>query len=304
MDADNMATAAIAVPDTNAPKPIVRLGIAPTTLDEGWRLAQMFAKSDLVPKNFRSRPEDIMVAIQYGLEIGLPPMAALSSIAVVNGRASLWGDGFLAVLMSSPLYADHDEYYEVTVTKGTDPVTKTPLVATERRDRLSAEELKQDSTLAVCTFWRHGKKTPVTRTFSIAQAKKAGLWGKAGPWQEYGDRMLSMRARGFAGRDGFPDLLRGIKTAEEVLDTPPDIDVTPIAVAPAAPVKPAGYDDWTADLVAAAENGDAKLTEAWKGAQPFHRHYLMASEPASWESLKARALSVDQAVAQVQEVAQ
>jgi hypothetical protein len=251
-----MATAAIAVPDPTAPRPIVRLGIAPTTLDEGWRLAQMFAKSELVPKNFRGRPEDIMVAIQYGLEIGLPPMAALSSIAVINGRASLWGDGFIAVLMSSPLYADHDEYYEVTVTKGTDPVTKAPITAVERRDRLSADDLKADTTLAVCTFWRHGKKTPVTRTFSIAQAKKASLWGKARPWQEYGDRMLSMRARGFAGRDAFPDLLRGIKTAEEVMDTPPDIDVTPLAVVPAAPVKPEGYDAWLAELLAGAAKGE------------------------------------------------
>jgi hypothetical protein len=32
--------------------------------------------------------------------------------------------------------------------------------------------------------------------------------------------MLAMRARGFAARDAFPDLLRGIRTAEEVLDTP------------------------------------------------------------------------------------
>jgi hypothetical protein len=272
-----------AKPAASVPQPIVRLGIAPTTLEEGWRLAQMFAKSELVPKAFRGRPEDIMVCIQYGLEIGLPPMAALSSIAVINGRASLWGDGFIAVLMSSPLYEDHDEYYEVSGV---------------RKDRLTADDLKQDATTAVCTFWRQGKRTPVTRAFSIAQAKKAGLWGKAGPWQEYGDRMLSMRARGFAGRDAFPDLLRGIKTAEEVMDTPPDIDVRPIAVAaPAAPARPEGYDAWVSGLVAAANGGNAALSAAWKIASAAQRRYMLETDPASWDSLKARADSVDQQAA-------
>jgi hypothetical protein len=109
--------------------------------------------------------------------------------------------------MASPLYRDHDEYYEVDG---------------ERRDGLVAADFAKDETGAVCTFWRQGKQLPVTRRFSIGHAKKAGLWGKAGPWQNYPDRMMLQRARGFAGRDTFPDLLRGIKTAEEALDIAPD----------------------------------------------------------------------------------
>jgi len=188
-----------------------RLGIAPTSVEEGWRLAQMMAKSELVPKGFRGRPEDVIVAIQMGVEIGLAPMQALQSIAVINGRPGVWGDGLLALIMASSVYADHDEYYEVN---------------NERRDRLTAEDLKQDTTCAVCTFVRRGKATPLTRRFSVAQAKKAGLVGKAGPWVEYPDRMLSMRARSFAARDCFPDVLRGVRTAEELRDNPLDEDVT------------------------------------------------------------------------------
>jgi hypothetical protein len=73
-------------------------------------------------------------------------------------------------------------------------------------------------------FIRKGKATPIERRFSVGQARKANLLGKAGPWQEYPDRMLAMRARSFAGRDAFPDLLRGIRTAEEVLDMPADAE--------------------------------------------------------------------------------
>lgn len=192
----------------------VRLGLLPTSIEEGWRLAQMMAKSELVPKAFRNRPEDILVAIQMGTEIGFAPMQALQSIAVINGRPGVWGDGFLALIMASPHYQDHDEYYEV---------------GGQRRDGLTEPDLKDPTTAAVCTFWRRGKQTPITRRFSVAQAKTAGLLGKDGPWQTHRDRMLQMRARGFAGRDGFPDVLRGISPAEELRDVP----MPAIAAAPA-----------------------------------------------------------------------
>jgi hypothetical protein len=199
---DTTTNAALA-PAPPAAKTPVRIGVSPTSLDEGWRLATMMAKSELVPKAFRNHPEDVLVAIQLGTEIGLAPMQALQSIAVINGRPSIWGDGFLALIMASPLYRDHDEYYEVDG---------------QRVDGLNADALKQDTTTAVCTFYRRGKAEPVTRRFTVAQAKKAQLLGKDGPWQTYPDRMLLMRARSWAGRDCFPDLLRGIRTAEEALD--------------------------------------------------------------------------------------
>jgi hypothetical protein len=203
------STATALAPAAPASKTPARIGVAPTTLDEGWRLAQMMAKSDLVPKAFRGKPEDVLVAIQLGTEIGFAPMQALQSIAVINGKPSVYGDGFLALIMASPLYRDHAEYYEIDA---------------GRVERLTADDLKQDSTAAVCTFWRKGKPEPVTRRFTIGQAKKAQLFGKEGPWQLYPDRMLLMKARSWAGRDCFPDLLRGIRTAEEALDERETID--------------------------------------------------------------------------------
>lgn len=190
----------------------VRMGLAPTTLDEAWRMSQFMANSEMVPKQYQQKPADVLVAIQYGMELGFAPMQALQSIAVINGRPSVWGDGILALIMSSQHYRDHDEYFEVAVQDGQQWVM-------QRRDGLTAEDLKSDNTKAVCSFWRHGKQTPVTRRFSVAQAKKAALLGKQGPWQNYPDRMMSMRARGFAARDAFPDVLRGIKTPEEAMDT-------------------------------------------------------------------------------------
>ena len=55
-------------------------------------------------------------------------------------------------------------------------------------------------------------------TFTVGDAIRAGLWKKAGPWTMYPKRMLQMRARSFALRDAFPDVLRGLVATEEVED--------------------------------------------------------------------------------------
>jgi hypothetical protein len=201
-----------------APVP-VRMGLAPQGIEEGWRLATLVAQSDIVPKDFRGKPHNVLIAMEMGLEIGIPWLQAVQGTAVINGRPGPYGDLFLAILMSSPIYVDHDEYYEVNVDG-----------AMVRRDGLVADDLKKDDTAAVCTFWRKGKERPVTRRFTMGQAKKAGLTSKTGPWQEYPERQLQMRARGFAGRDCFPDVLKGVKPAEELMDIP--IDETVIESAP------------------------------------------------------------------------
>jgi hypothetical protein len=118
-------------------------------------------------------------------------MQSLQNIAVVNGRPTVWGDAVVGLCRQSPVCKDIVETF------------------TGEGDKM----------IATCTAIRVGAE-PVARSFSVEDAKKAGLWGKAGPWQQYPKRMLQMRARGFAVRDAFPDVLRGLITAEEAADIP------------------------------------------------------------------------------------
>jgi hypothetical protein len=74
---------------------------------------------------------------------------------------------------------------------------------------------------ATCRVRRRGENTDTIRQFSVADAKKAGLWTRKGPWEHYPQRMLAMRARAFALRDGFADVLRGLSVAEEMADVKP-----------------------------------------------------------------------------------
>jgi hypothetical protein len=82
-----------------------------------------------------------------------------------------------------------------------------------------------------CEVTRKGEP-PQRRTFSVTDAKRAKLWGRTGPWSDYPDRMLQLRARGFALRDVFPDVLRNLVTREEAEDYRV---VEPVVVRPAFP---------------------------------------------------------------------
>jgi hypothetical protein len=94
----------------------------------------------------------------------------------------------------------------------------------------------------VCEAKRRGYPAPTVVRFSMADAKRAGLAGKAGPWTQYPGRMLTLRARGFALRNAFADALRGLITAEEAQDYPVVVEPQkPVTVTQAKPeATPAG----------------------------------------------------------------
>ena len=176
-------------------------GFAPVTLDEAMRFSDMLAKSQMVPKAYQGKPEDVLVAIQWGRELGLAPLQALQNIACINGKPSVYGDAAMALVQASAVCEDIEEYFE---NEGS------------------------PNPVAVCVAKRKGR-SPVTVKFSVEDAKRAGLWAKQGPWSAYPKRMMQMRARGFALRDAFPDVLKGLITVEEAQDFPsqPEKDITP-----------------------------------------------------------------------------
>lgn len=161
--------------------------LTPTNLAQAMEFSKIIAESDLVPKDYKGKPGNVLVAVQMGLELGLPPLQAIQGIAVIGGRPCVWGDLLLALVRASPHFESIEE--------------------------------EQTETEAVCRVKRRGEAA-ITRSFSMADAKTARLAGKEGPWQQFPKRMLQMRARAFALRDAFADVLKGIAMAEEAQDIP------------------------------------------------------------------------------------
>jgi hypothetical protein len=180
-------------------------GLALQSFDDAFRFSKMVAGSEFAPKDFKGKPESFMLANQHGSDFGLSPMQSLQSIAVINGRPTIWGDAALALVQSSPVCEYVKEYVEG----------------------------QGDNLTAVCEAKRRGYPAPTVSRFSMADAKRAGLAGKAGPWSQYPERMLALRARGFALRNAFADALRGLITAEEAQDYPqPVVTSEPVVVRP------------------------------------------------------------------------
>ncbi len=229
--------------------------IVPNDLEQAYRMATAIGQSGLAPKSFQS-PQAIMVAIMSGLEVGFKPLQALQSIAVVNGKTTIYGDGAIALVRGSGLCAYVKEWIDG----------------------------EGDGRVAHCETLRVGEQDPVVRQFSVENAKQAGLWGKQGPWSQYPDRMLQMRARSFCLRDAYADVLSGLGIFEEVrdygsdgqgsatqaaraptpIDTGPSPSPTPAIQAaekPATPPPPPGPNDVQMAPAGAEWEGDERTAE-------------------------------------------
>lgn len=208
----DLITAAKGLPPTD------NFSLRPRTFEEAFRFANLIAETDLIPKEFQKKPANVLVAIQLGMELGVPPMQALQSMYVVNGRPAIYGDLLPAIVYGSGLC----EIFEET----------------------------GDETTATCIVKRRGF-AQISRTFTWEDAKRAKGFehGQMIPltekstYKSYPKRMLQMRARAWALRDAFPDVLKGVAVYEEAQDEPPSIEIQqepPIAIPQPKQAEPKG----------------------------------------------------------------
>jgi len=200
-------------------------GLQLVNMDDMWRFANAVVASGLAPKDINT-PEKALISIQFGMELGLAPMQSLQSIAVVNGRPTVWGDAVPGLVRGSGLLEMYQEEE----------------VGTPFNDDYGWR----------ITSLRKGDPKPVITTFTVADAKRAGLWGKTGPWTQYQSRMLKNRSRTFNFRDNFPDVLKGLRTYEEARDM---VDVEAEVISS----KPVSRVDALADMIAAPVEGPEEV---------------------------------------------
>jgi len=161
----------------------------PESLSELIRYAEFVVASDCVPRGKKGKlphPADIVIAVQMGATVGLNCGQSIQNICVINGHANIWGDALIALCLAHPDCID-----------------------------ILEDDLKtiEQNEAATCIAKRNGRQDK-TCTYTKADAERATLWGKVGPWTANPWRMLQMRARGFACRDQFPDAIRGLGITE------------------------------------------------------------------------------------------
>jgi len=196
------ASTAVATPETFVPtveKKRLPTIAAPTNWTELMSFCESIAKSDLVPKDFRDKPANLAIAISMGNECGLHWAQAIQSIAVINGRPSLWGDGALAVCMAHP-------------------------------DWEWLDENDSTDTCGVTTIKRRGYE-PQRYEFTLEMARTGGMLGKD-TYKSHQKAMLQRRARARCMSATFADALKGIAFAEDVMAAPPERDITPAEPTP------------------------------------------------------------------------
>jgi hypothetical protein len=155
------------------------------------RIAQTLAASGYMPRGMQ-RPEAVFAVVMAGAELGFSTMTSIRTMHIVEGRVTLSADAMKAVVKRHPKC----KYFTL--------IESTPTVATYEA-------------------MREGDPNPVRMSFTIEQARAAGLAGKDN-WKKYPDAMLRARCAAALARDVFPDAVMGVYDPEELEDVRPSVE--------------------------------------------------------------------------------
>lgn len=180
-------------------KALVTIGrggeIAVGTLEGLWRLGNLFAKSNMVPKCYQDNAADCAIAVHCAITMGVNIMSFLQNSYIVpgSGKPSLEGKLIIAILNNSPQIKGRVRFDFCF-----DPKSCTASVV----------DAETGETHAYCLSW----ETVVAN----------GWASKSGPgaqqWTTLWELRSSYRAATYLARLYYPDLLMGMQAADEVQD--------------------------------------------------------------------------------------
>lgn len=193
----------LAVADrTPAPGTPTTAAIAPAATQtiavarEAARLAEFYSKSDMIPAQFRDKPANVFIALQFAWRIGMDPFMVMQGMYVVQGRPGLEAKFVIALVNASGLFADPLDF-DFSGTPGKPDWTCT----------VSAKRT------------RTGKECKLDFKYSVAEAE--GWVSKGGSkWKTMPDQMMRYRAAAFFARVYCPEVIMGMQTTDEIDDTP------------------------------------------------------------------------------------
>lgn len=172
-----------------------------STLADTLQLGEVLVASGFLPKAIRTK-EQAATVILKGKELSLPPMQALSSIAVIDGKPTLSAELMVALVQR----AGH-----------------TLRVVETSSERAVVDGIRREDP-------EHTSRIE----WSMEDARRAGVTNKD-PWKKYPDAMLRARAISALCRFAFADVLAGCSYVPEELGA--DVDSEGAVIEPPAPVR-------------------------------------------------------------------
>lgn len=323
-------------------------------------MAESLANSTIIPEAFRNtlmvkdrydaqakkwiyRPEanpngvsNCIIALNMAQRLGADPMMIMQNLYLVDGRPSWSSQFIIAAINSSGRYSP----LRFDITGGEEEI-EIPYAVTEwvyNQVTKKKEPVESNQTARVknykCVAWVIEKatgerleSTPITMEMAV----KEGWYQKNGSkWQSMPEQMLRYRAASFFGRIYAPDLLMGLRTQEEEMES--IIDITPEPApqeAPqtldsikqnvvkeitteAAPVEekpkrsrqPKAVEEAPVQEVAQTENGGVSVDELKRLQQEAEALVQQKKQPSSAEMKKeyAKALNTAKSLADVLDI--
>lgn len=211
------------------------------------RIAKMLASSTLVPEQYRSvvkvkagkdsfgnmqyRDEEnpnglsnCIIALNMANRMGADPLMVMQNLYLIEGRPA-WSSQFIMAAINScgrfsALRFDIEDLGETEV-------EYQETVWENRQKKTVAKKVTVKN--LTCVAWAIERETGErieSSKITMEMAVKEGWYGKNGSkWQTMPEQMLRYRAASFFGRVYAPELLMGLRSAEEEQDR--IIDVTP-----------------------------------------------------------------------------
>ena len=205
----------------------------PAALDHAMRLAGTIAASELVPKHFRGKPADVLIALQIAHRTGRDPWTVIQSIYVVGGRPG-WAATYLIALANAAGFP-----VRWRVERRPEPLQFEREVWGEQR----GEKRRLKATMPDLTVWAYSPAAPDDQVEVSSRLAIDEGWASNPKYSTLAEQMLRYRAATLLVRLYHPELLLGIPTVDELDDVAAATEPVPRIQMPAtaptsAPAEP------------------------------------------------------------------
>lgn len=189
------------------------------TIDSQMEYAKILLNSGALPAQYKKdKPEAVILAANYGKELGFSFITALRSVYFVNGNPSLSTQAMVSLLLQKGVVTKTIKDFELIKKEdGTfiyDPGFEGQAARRSRR--------------TIIRFYRKHSILGIVLeediTYTTYEATQAGIYGNV--WLKYPHLMIWYRTYSFGAKRVASDLLNGLTSVEELVDSIPNTGVT------------------------------------------------------------------------------